>query len=142
MSEYLFVYGSLLPGHVPAEASEIVNRLSWVDSAHVKGKLYDFGDYCGALLHEASGTKVSGGVYELPGRDRILAALDAYEGFDTVSVKDSLFRRERVKASLSDGREVECWVYVYNRNPGAACLIESGDYAGSKVGRGDSTIKP
>jgi gamma-glutamylcyclotransferase (GGCT)/AIG2-like uncharacterized protein YtfP len=55
-----------------------------------------------------------------------LKSLDAYEGYDPDAPHDSLFARRRVAARLDDGRELQCWVYAYNRDPGDAPLVRRG----------------
>lgn len=132
MSESLFVYGTLLPTHAPSEIASVVRRLRRVGAGHVQGRLYDFGDYPGAILDSSSGNVISGEVFNLQSRS-VLPALDLYEGFDAHDPENSLFIRTRSTATLLDGREIECWVYVYNRDPGNAPLIVGGDYEKSEA---------
>jgi len=129
MSEYLFACGTLRPGLGPPEAAGLIRRWRYVGPAQVRGHLYDLGEYPGAILDASSEAKVSGDVFELPDDQSPFAALDAYEGYDSANPEGSLFRRTKSLATLADGREFECWVYVYNRVPTGAPLIESGDYA-------------
>jgi gamma-glutamylcyclotransferase (GGCT)/AIG2-like uncharacterized protein YtfP len=132
MSDYLFIYGTLSPHRAPAEVSSAVGKLRKVGKGQVRGRLYDLGEYPGAILDASAATVISGEVFALPGAS-ILATLDSYEGFNPTRPKHSLFLRKRYPVLLSDGRELECWVYVYNRDPGSAPLVADGDYEKHKA---------
>jgi len=133
MSEHLFLYGTLLPGDATGETSQIVGGLKRVGLATVRGRLYDFGDYPGAVLDRSAKTSIKGELFELPNDDSALDALDDYEEFNRTDQKNSLFVRTRTVARLHDGRRLDAWIYVYNRDPGTARLIASGDYSESKA---------
>lgn len=133
MSEHLFLYGTLLPGEVTSETSGIVRRLKRVGLATVQGRLYDFGEYPGAVLDRSAKTSIKGELFELPNDDSALKALDDYEEFNRTDRNSSLFVRTRTVAKLQDGRRLNAWVYVYNRDPAGARLIPSGDYSESKA---------
>jgi gamma-glutamylcyclotransferase (GGCT)/AIG2-like uncharacterized protein YtfP len=128
MSDYLFVYGTLLPPFVPAALREVAARLRPAGPAWLPGRLYDLGAYPGAVAHDEGG-RVRGEVFVLPDETALLARLDAYEGFDPADPVGSLFVRVRHEPSLEDGRTVTAWVYVYNCDPGNAPRILCGDYA-------------
>jgi gamma-glutamylcyclotransferase (GGCT)/AIG2-like uncharacterized protein YtfP len=128
MRDYLFIYGTLLPGHAPDKLAKVVDRLSYVGKASVPGKLYDLGKYPGAILDPSSQTRVFGRVFELPEDQGVLQALDSYEEFKPDDLDNSLFVREQITVSLRDGRSIQCWIYVYNQDTGTAPLVSSGDY--------------
>jgi gamma-glutamylcyclotransferase (GGCT)/AIG2-like uncharacterized protein YtfP len=127
VSDHLFVYGTLLPDLGPESVRELVGRLRSLGAASVPGRLYDLGDFPGAVLSDEAG-RVQGQVFELPADPALLAALDAYEGFDPGRPETSLFVRVRHTVTLAVGGTVCCWVYAFNDNPGPAHLIEDGDY--------------
>ena len=133
MSQYLFVYGTLRPGHAPDEIASVVGTLRRVGRGHLRGKLYDLGDYPGAVLDPSSGTEIAGEVFALPDNPAALSQLDAYEGYDPGMPDGSLFVRKRRDVTLTDGRKLDCWVYIYNRDPGSAPLVSGGDYAKFKA---------
>jgi len=112
--ELLFVYGTLRPGHAPAEIAAIVDRLKPVGEATVRARLHDLGAYPGIVL-EASADVVPGVLLALPADPDILAQLDAYEGFIPAHPEISLFQRVKTTATRADGELTDCWVYVYNR---------------------------
>ena len=133
MSQHLFLYGTLLPTEAPKEIASIVKRLRRLGSAQVRGRLYDFGEFPGAVLDPLSRTMIHGELVALPSDGRILDALDRYEEFDPLAPKRSLFVRKRAKIRMANGSSREGWIYVYNRPPGKAKLLRGGDYLRSKV---------
>jgi len=114
---HLFVYGTLRPGHAPPEIAATVRRLREVGRASVRGCVHDLGAYPGALLDDSAATRIDGIVLRLTADASVLAALDAYEGFDPADVARSLFLRTRTVVTLRDGRRLACWIYVWNGNP-------------------------
>jgi gamma-glutamylcyclotransferase (GGCT)/AIG2-like uncharacterized protein YtfP len=128
MREYLFLYGTLIPNQATSETAELVRRLRRIGSADVRGRLYDLGEYPGAILDPSSNTKISGEVFEITDKQDVLPTLDSYEEFEPDNLEGSLFIRTQAPVTLSDGRQLRCWIYVYNKNPGAAPLIVGGDY--------------
>jgi gamma-glutamylcyclotransferase (GGCT)/AIG2-like uncharacterized protein YtfP len=104
-----------------------------VGEGRVPGRLCDLGNYPGAILDARSETNVTGEVFALPDGQSILPNLDSYEDFDPADRRTSLFVRERHPVMLSDWRRLECWVYVYNRNPGEAPLVVGGNYSKYKA---------
>ena len=133
MSQHLFIYGTLLPGEAPEEIASIVKRLRRLGSARVRGRLYDFGEFPGAVLDPSSRTMVYGELVALPSDEGLLEALDRYEEFDSSDPKRSLFIRKKTKIWMANGSSREGWIYVYNRHPGRAKLVRGGDYLRSKV---------
>ena len=133
MSENLFLYGTLLPSEAPKEIASIVRRFRRLGPAHVRGRLYDLGEFPGAVLDSSSRTIIHGELVALPSDGEILEALDRYEEFDPSNPKKSLFLRKKTKVYMANGSSREGWIYVYNRHPAKAKLVGGGDYIGSKV---------
>ena len=133
MNQNLFLYGTLLPSEVPKEIASIVKRFRRLGSAHVRGRLYDFGEFPGAILDPSSRTIIHGELVILPSDGRILEELDRYEEFDPSDPKRSLFVRKKVRVQMTNGTSREGWIYVYNKPPGQAKLVRGGDYLRSKV---------
>ena len=132
-AEYLFLYGTLLADEAPDEIAGAVKSLRRIGPAQVGGRLYDLGEYPGAILAPTSKTMIQGEVFELPGTPAILRALDDYEEFDPQNTENSLFVRTKARATLLDGPQLDCWMYVYNADPGSAPLLTSGTYSGTKA---------
>ena len=129
MTEYLFVYGSLRsPCHAPEAIAAVANRFVRLGLGKVNGRLYDFRDFCGAVLDSNGISVVHGELVELPSDEDVLEVLDRYEEIDPLNPANGLFWRQRTTVRLVDGSEKEAWIYTYNRAPGNAPLIISGDY--------------
>jgi gamma-glutamylcyclotransferase (GGCT)/AIG2-like uncharacterized protein YtfP len=117
MSNYLFAYGTLQPEHSPDEIASAVAQLTPVGKGFVRGKLYDLGDYPGAVLSPSSKGKISGTVFRLPQDETVLRKIDEYEEFDPLAPAKSLFVRSLHPVTLTAGKTLQCWVYVYNQKP-------------------------
>ena len=132
----IFFCGTLLPQYVPSEMRGVVAPLRFLEEGSVRGMLYDFGEYPGAILDETSDKRVYGAVFQLPGGSRILDELDRYEGYDPANFGSCLFVRRRCPVEVSDGSVIECWVYEYNGNPQGVPIIASGRYRKDDAGVG------
>ncbi len=128
MSKYLFVYGTLLPDKAPTEIAHAVSKLRIVGKGQTRGRLYDFGDFPGAIIEPSARSSVTGLVYEIPQDPKLLHALDIYEGFDERHPAGSLFLRRKRLVTLDNGRRVLSWVYEYNRDPSNGVHLPTGDY--------------
>ena len=91
MTNYLFVYGTLISGDAPEEIKRAVRKLRLLGDGWTQGRLYDFGDYPGAIFSGGS-SKVIGQVYEMAGGMNLLRKLDRYEEFDEPSSRKKPFR--------------------------------------------------
>ena len=134
MNEFLFLYGTLLPELAPPALLRHLKRLSRVGRACVRGRLYDLGEFPGAVLDPSSDSWILGEIFRIPD-DSILELLDAYEQFDAAKPEQSLFIRATAAAATTDGAVLDCWIYVYNREPGNAPLLPDGDYSQYAAGR-------
>ena len=129
MKEYLLVYGSLRSsGEVPKQIAGLVNRFNRLGRATVHGRLFDFGNYSGAVLDDDTTMMIHGELVELPSDNDVLAALDRYEEIDPLDPANSLFARKQTTTRLADGSKQNAWIFVYNKPVGDAPLIEGGDY--------------
>ena len=133
MTDYLFMYGTLMPTEADQEIAPIVKRLRRIGAAYVRGRLYNLGEYPGAIIDQSSNTSIHGELVELPADKAVLDALDKYEEFDSSRPEKSLFVRKKAKIELASGRSVEAWIYVYNRDPGNAPIVRGGNYSKSRV---------
>jgi len=129
LSNYLFLYGTLLPHLAPSVIAPAVARLRRVGEASVRGALYHLGGFPGAILDEGADGNIHGTVFELPADDGVLDALDEYEDFDPNNLRDSQFVRRLQPVTLATGEELRCWIYVYNRELGSAARIPSGRFS-------------
>ena len=114
MTDFLFAYGTLQPGRAPAEIAPLVEKLEIAGQGSVRGALYDFGHYPGAVLDSASSHRIPGTIYRLPADPDLLRKLDAYEEYSPDSPSTSQFLRQLHPVQWDDGRSASCWVYVFN----------------------------
>ncbi len=131
---YLFLYGTLLPRLAPPEIKPTVRRLRRVGRGIVRGHLFDFGEYPGAVLSR-NGSQIVGQIFELPDDPEVLNRLDEYEGFDRSDPKSSLFVRKRRSVQLQDGTRIFCWIYSYNRPVETARPLRGGVYSEARAQR-------
>jgi gamma-glutamylcyclotransferase (GGCT)/AIG2-like uncharacterized protein YtfP len=108
-----------------------MRRLRRVGQGFVRGRLYDLGEYPGAVLTR-NGPLIRGLVFELPDDPGVLQRLDKYEEFDRSHPKGSLFVRKRSLVTLQDGRKIFCCIYAYNRPIGSAPSVPRADYYKAK----------
>ena len=132
MPEYLFTYGTLQPGHAPAAIASAAAQLQHIGEGQVRGTLYDFGRYPGAVLDAGSERKIFGTVYELPSDPAVLARLDDYEECIPDAPALSEYLRVMHPVELMSGETLTCWVYIYNRNVSTARIVESGRWLRSR----------
>jgi gamma-glutamylcyclotransferase (GGCT)/AIG2-like uncharacterized protein YtfP len=128
MTHHLFVYGTLSPRHAPPEIAATVRRLRPLGPASIRGRLYDLGEYPGAVPNKNSRSVIRGEVFELPGDQSALTSLDHYEEFDPAKPTSSLFVRRTWPVTMDDGTRLRCWVYVYNGDMKSAQPVRSGRY--------------
>lgn len=126
MAELAFFYGTLMTGFDRRRRAGIESKLRYVGRGWIQAALFDLGIYPAAI--PSSEGRVWGEVYEMLEPGSVLAVLDEIEGYTPEDPNRSLYTRERVPATLEDGRTVDVWVYFYNAPLGQAPLIASGDY--------------
>jgi gamma-glutamylcyclotransferase (GGCT)/AIG2-like uncharacterized protein YtfP len=126
INSYLFVYGTLLTkGN---EFSAYLNEnCNFYSNGKVIGKLYDAGEYPGAILDPGGDHFVYGNIYFMPHPTAILKKLDYYEGFGEDEAQPNEFVR-RLTTIESLGKLLECWMYEYNLPVDGLTHIVSGDY--------------
>jgi gamma-glutamylcyclotransferase (GGCT)/AIG2-like uncharacterized protein YtfP len=123
VSDYLFIYGTLLRDAAPPSVAGLLRRLRRIGAATVPGTLYDFERYPGIVL--SGDGVVRGEIVAVPCAATWMR-LDAYEGFDNARPQRSLFRRELCMATGESGQLLPCWTYVYNRDVRDAARIDGG----------------
>jgi gamma-glutamylcyclotransferase (GGCT)/AIG2-like uncharacterized protein YtfP len=124
----LFVYGSLRSGfHHPAY-QYISKHFSLLGIAKVRGKLFDLGEYPGAIKC-AEDLFITGELYELKKAGEFEWAfeqLDDYEGLNPEVGESELFKRELTEVIVGD-QYVTGWIYWYIGEVAGLSLIPSGD---------------
>ena len=130
----LFVYGTLRPGLARDGLAAPLQALRHLGAARVRGRLLDLGAYPGAVLDAGAAGEIVGELLEVT-QAELLAALDAYEGFDPLRPEDSLFVRTEATARCEDGREIRCQIYVYVQARNGAAEVPDGEWRGRGSGK-------
>lgn len=128
-TQYLFVYGTLRTGLGSPVRREIKADVELIGDAIIRGKLYDIGRYPGAIriMDEEPGT-IRGEVLRLMYPKKVLRILDQYEGYDPEMPAKSEYYRDQQLVRLSDGKEINAWVYWYNFPIEGKRRIRQSDY--------------
>jgi gamma-glutamylcyclotransferase (GGCT)/AIG2-like uncharacterized protein YtfP len=125
-TEYLFVYGTLLLSGNEF-AIYLQKNSAFYKKGKFRGKLYNVGEYPGAIEITEGDLYVHGIIVKLNNATVILKHIDHYEGFRAGQTKPYLFVRNLIEAETNNGI-VKCWVYLYNHSVNDLYLIKSGDY--------------
>lgn len=115
----IFVYGSLREDLNPMR-NLLLRHGKILGTATIQAKLYDLGQYPGAVTSPANTDRIFGEVFEIQQADHVFAVLDSYEG--------QHFKREEITLTLDDGPTMRCWAYFYTGSLMRKALIASGDY--------------
>lgn len=126
-SARLFVYGTLRKGFASHGLLQRL-RARFIAPGYVLGRLYDLGEYPGAITSTSDAHPVHGEVYLLPCAARSFEVLDRYEGIDPEYPAGNEFEREESIVVLASGGQVQAWVYWLRRVRPTARLVLSGNY--------------
>ncbi len=130
MIDFLFVYGTLRRA-IAAPAHELFRQhADYVDEALFQGRLYDLGNYPGAITSERLVDKVHGEVFRLYTPKPTLALLDQYEGIHGGTKPwPEQYRRITSPIVASQHGRLIAWVYEYAMPIEGKTRVEHGDYA-------------
>lgn len=130
MINKLFIYGSLL--ETDNEFGRYLKQHATIyKPGKFKGKLYDAGEYPGAVYLPDTDYKVYGIVIKLNEVEETLKYIDDYEGFGDNQLQPNLFIRKLLTVQTND-ENIQCWVYLYNHSTAHLKQILSGDYLSYK----------
>jgi gamma-glutamylcyclotransferase (GGCT)/AIG2-like uncharacterized protein YtfP len=125
-NQYLFVYGTLLD-----EKNEFGNYLKnncvFFQNGSFNGRLYDIGDYPGAVYDPDTDDFVTGSVFVMNDPETTLKILDDYEGFGEDQPQPNEFIRTLIVINTAEGG-IKSWVYLYNFSVEDKERIISGRY--------------
>jgi gamma-glutamylcyclotransferase (GGCT)/AIG2-like uncharacterized protein YtfP len=126
----LFVYGTLREALAHPMAKVLGTHAARIGRANFRGRLFDLGDYPGAVPSQDASDRVVGELYRIePGREGALfAELDRYEGCDPDDPSSAEYVRVHATVEPEGGDPLEAWIYLYNRPTGRLERIVSGDY--------------
>ena len=128
MSEYLFVYGTLLRESDNEFSHFLSAHSTAVGEAFFQGKLYIIDWYPGMVASDNPKDKVRGELIKLDDHhEKLFHKLDLYEGVSDPPSKNDEYKRQkiRVKSELGD---TECWAYIYQGSKKGLNKIISGDF--------------
>jgi len=126
IDNYLFVYGTLLNSDNEF-ASYLKTNCSFYAKGRFKGRLYDIGEYPGAVADSRCSDYVYGSVYIIGDAVLVLKCLDDYEGYGPEQEQPNLFVREAIDIE-SDKGIINGWCYLYNLPVDGLRIIASGNY--------------
>ncbi|KDR27460.1 MULTISPECIES: gamma-glutamylcyclotransferase family protein [Caballeronia] len=136
--QYVFVYGTLRAGEANdinhAAARNGIATPEWIGAAHVRGQLFDFGNYPGLVIDE-KGAPIRGDVYRI--EDALVPVLDEIE--HVYPGVEGLFRSHRLHVEVEiEGRKdrVDCLIYPVGAASAAGLpCIEGGDWVTHRAER-------
>ena len=111
----VFVYGTLLSNECNCDRAPRARR----QRAWTPGTIYDTGYGFPAFVKRGR-TRVKGEV--------LTVGDDGFRSMDRLEGYPSFYRRERIQVNLVGGGRVLAWVYIMNRLPKDAKVIEGGDW--------------
>ena len=137
MTANLFVYGTLMPGaqtHLGApQRARLARESRLLGSAQMQGRLYDLGDYPGAIESADPSMVVHGEVVSLLDPAATWRWLDDYEGI-APGDPDPEYARRLCPVRLSNS-DATAWVYLYRWPTHRGRLIAAGRWQPTAEGR-------
>jgi gamma-glutamylcyclotransferase (GGCT)/AIG2-like uncharacterized protein YtfP len=118
----LVLYGSLRRDQPAFRHLGLHRMLDHRGPGLVRGTLYDLGSYPGFVA--AGCGLVHGDLFAITD-EAVLRRLDDFEGYHPDDPAASLYLRRPISLERPAG---EAWIYVYNRDPGAAPVVACGDW--------------
>jgi gamma-glutamylcyclotransferase (GGCT)/AIG2-like uncharacterized protein YtfP len=113
MSDYLFVFGTLLSGYDHPMARLLSREAELLGGARCQARLYLVKHYPGMVLSADPADQVFGELFRMHDANALLARLDAYEGCAEGATQPSEYIRQLVPVTL-DGQTLQAWTYIYN----------------------------
>jgi gamma-glutamylcyclotransferase (GGCT)/AIG2-like uncharacterized protein YtfP len=121
----LFIYGTLL-NHNNEFAVYLKDHSHFFANGKVRGKLYDIGEYPGAILDNGD-EYIYGVILQIDDPEIVFLEIDDYEGYGDEQPEPNEFIR--ISADVETASEtVTCYIYVYNLPVDGLEKIEGGRY--------------
>lgn len=111
--EFLFVYGTLRDPQNQV-AQFLKSNADFYAEGYFYGKLFDLGDYPGAIESENPEDKVFGSIFQVRNPDAVFVALDEYEETGDKFPSPNEFIRKKIYVFDSNGKMIPSFVYLYN----------------------------
>jgi gamma-glutamylcyclotransferase (GGCT)/AIG2-like uncharacterized protein YtfP len=123
---FLFVYGSLL-NEDNEFAIYLKDNSTFYSTGKVKGRLYDIGEYPGAILSSVGKEYIYGSIRKINSPEKVLRVIDEYEGYGGEQAWPNEFIRLSTAIETEAGI-INCWIYVYNLPVNGLKHIKGGRY--------------
>lgn len=127
MTDFLFVYGTLMNNIQSTIADYLHNNSEFIGGGFFAGKLYDLGSYPGAVYDAKATSRVYGHVFRLYNAAIIFTKLDRYESIDVIKLETNEYSRIIIPVTIKN-EMFNCWVYVYNFSTEGLPQIVGGNY--------------
>jgi gamma-glutamylcyclotransferase (GGCT)/AIG2-like uncharacterized protein YtfP len=125
-STFLFVYGTLLDEDNEF-AVYLKNNSICFSAGKVKGKLYDIGEYPGAILFAEGEEYIYGYILKIDIAEKVFKVIDDYEGYGGEQSWPNEFIRVLTDIETESGA-MPCWIYLYNLPVNGLSYIPGGRY--------------
>ncbi|MEM9030268.1 MAG: gamma-glutamylcyclotransferase family protein [Pseudomonadota bacterium] len=133
MSDYLFVYGTLMRKSRSLlgrdQRRRLMREATFIGPAQTYGTMYDLGAYPGVVVDHEMSRRVSGELLRLRSPAATLQWLDVYEGIAPGDL-DPDYRRAIRPVTYGTTRACEAWVYVYQAPVAVARRVADGVWRG------------
>lgn len=111
--EFLFVYGTLQDPQNQV-AQFLQSNAEFYAEGYFHGKLFDLGDYPGAIESKNPEDKVFGSIFKVRNPDAVFVAIDEYEETGDKFPSPNEFIRKKIDVFVSNGEMIPSYVYLYN----------------------------
>jgi gamma-glutamylcyclotransferase (GGCT)/AIG2-like uncharacterized protein YtfP len=128
ISDYLFVYGTLMRGFDHPMAQLLSRSADFIGEARCRGRLYLVKHYPGLVLSDAADDVVFGEVFRLRAPAELLREFDMYEACGENFPEPTQYVRQMLPVTLEDGAASEAWTYIYNWPVAHLTRIASGRF--------------
>jgi gamma-glutamylcyclotransferase (GGCT)/AIG2-like uncharacterized protein YtfP len=113
VSDYLFVYGTLMRRCGLSMHRYLEAHAEFVTEASLWGELFRVSDYPGVVLGGARSSQVQGEVYRVLDPAALFRILDDYEECASHHPEPHEYRRALCPVRWANGHQGEAWVYLY-----------------------------
>ena len=127
MTDYLFVYGTLMSHSCSAHAAALARSAQLVGPAVLQGRLFLVDRYPALVVSNRSDDQVHGEIYRIVD-GTVLTALDEYEECSPKFPEPTEYRRAKHVVQMPSGETFEAWVYIYNRATVGLKVLENGRF--------------
>jgi len=126
INRYLFVYGTLLAQGNPY-AAYLQQHCKLIGEGKFRGRLYDIGEYPGAINDTDSDLFVYGSIYLMDDAVKTLSVIDEYEGIASNEPEPHEYTRTLIDIDTENGIVIS-WTYLYSWPVEGKVQITNGNY--------------